>query len=533
MTQPLLSIENFSARFDHKTVVEQLNLSIRGGERLALVGESGSGKTVTALSILKLVEAAQLSGKIVFNGDNLLQKSARDIQRVRGADIAMIFQEPMTALNPLFTIGEQIVETIVAHQALSRAEATQKTLELLTRTGIRQPEKNINSYPHQLSGGQRQRAMIAMALSCKPKLLIADEPTTALDMTIRARIVKLLIELQEEDVREHGEQGMAILLITHDLNLVRKFAHRVAVMERGRLVETADTQTLFAQPQHPYTIKLINSIPERNVSPVAGDARTLLEARKLRVEYPLPRKGWRGLLQSHSFTALHGADVTLREGETVGIVGESGSGKSTLAQAVLNLIKVKSGSIEVDGAPLYQLSKRLQREMRARLQVVFQDPFGSLSPRQTVRQIVGEGLALHFPELTEQERYTRIVQILSEVGLSAQVLDSYPHEFSGGQRQRIAIARAFVLSPKVVILDEPTSALDVSIQKQVLELLVSLQKKFGLSYLLISHDLTVIQALAHRVYVLKDGEIIESGDTAQIIHTPQHPYTQSLVQASL
>ncbi|SDK10374.1 microcin C transport system ATP-binding protein [Methylophilus rhizosphaerae] len=533
MTQPLLSIEDFSARFEKKTVVEQLNLHINSGERLALVGESGSGKTVTALSILKLVEAAELGGRIIFRGEDLLQKSAREIQRVRGADIAMIFQEPMTALNPLFTIGEQIVETLIAHQALTRAQAKQKALELLTRTGIRQPEKNINSYPHQLSGGQRQRAMIAMALSCKPKLLIADEPTTALDLTIRARIVKLLIDIQEEEVRENGEHAMAILLITHDLNLVRKFAHRVAVMERGRLVETGETKAIFEQPAHPYTLKLINSVPVRNVLPVAGDAKTLLEARQIRVEYPLPRKGWRGLFHAQTFTALHGVDITLREGETVGIVGESGSGKSTLAQAVLNLIKVKSGDIEIAGAPLYSLSARLQREVRARLQVVFQDPFGSLSPRQTIRQIVGEGLELHFPELTPEQRYERMVQVLSEVGLSAQVLDSYPHEFSGGQRQRIAIARAFVLSPQVVVLDEPTSALDVSIQKQVLELLVSLQKKFGMSYLLISHDLTVIQALAHRVYVLKDGEIIESGDTEQVIQAPRHPYTKSLVQASL
>jgi microcin C transport system ATP-binding protein len=326
---------------------------------------------------------------------------------------------------------------------------------------------------------------------------------------------------------------MAILLITHDLNLVRKFANRVAVMENGKLVETGNTEDLFTHPQHPYTVKLINSLLVRNVEPVATDAKILLEARQLRIEYPLPRKGWRGIFKSSSFAALQGANVTLRAGETVGVVGESGSGKSTLAQAILNLIHAKSGTVEFEGAPVYSLSKRAQRELRARLQVVFQDPFGSLSPRQTVRQIVGEGLALHFPELTLEERYQRIVQVLSEVGLPASVLDSYPHEFSGGQRQRIAIARALVLSPRVVILDEPTSALDVSIQKQVLELLASLQKKYGLSYLLISHDLSVIQALAHRVYVLKDGEIIESGDTDQIIREPRHPYTQALVQASL
>ena len=533
MANPLLSIENFSVRFGKKLAVDRLNLEIYPGERLALVGESGSGKTVTALSILKLVEAAKLSGSINFNGVNLIEKSEKEIQSIRGADIAMIFQEPMTALNPLFTIGNQIVETLITHQALSFSEARARTLELLTRTGIKQPEKKIDSYPHQLSGGQRQRAMIAMALACRPKLLIADEPTTALDMTIRARIVKLLIDIQAEQVALNGENAMAILLITHDLNLVRKFAHRVAVMEHGKLIETGKTEDIFANPQQPYTVKLINSIPIRDVVAVRADAKTLLEAKQLRVEYALPRKGWGGIFKATSFAALNGADVSLREGETVGIVGESGSGKSTLAQAILNLIRAKSGSIEFEGAPVYSLSKYAQRQLRSRLQVVFQDPFGSLSPRQTIRQIIGEGLELHFPEMNAEQKYKRIVRILSEVGLPVSVLDSYPHEFSGGQRQRIAIARVFVLSPRVVILDEPTSALDVSIQKQVLELLVSLQKKFGLSYLLISHDLSVIQALAHRVYVLKDGEIVESGDTDQIISNPQHPYTKSLVQATL
>ncbi len=533
MAAPLLSIEDFSASFGKKLAVDRLNLEIKAGERLALVGESGSGKTVTALSVLKLVADAKLSGRINFRGENLLTKSNAQIQRIRGSEIAMIFQEPMTALNPLFTIGQQIIETLIVHEGLTSTEARAKTLQLLNRTGIRQPEKNIDSYPHQLSGGQRQRAMIAMALACRPKLLIADEPTTALDMTVRARIVKLLIELQEEDVALHGEDAMAILLITHDLNLVRKFAQRVAVMEHGKLVETGNTEDIFTNPQHPYTYKLINSLPVREVNAVPLASETLLEAKQLRVEYPLPRKGWRGIFKSSSFVALHGADVTLRQGETVGVVGESGSGKSTLAQAILNLIPAKSGEIEFEGAPVYGLSKLRQRKLRSRLQVVFQDPFGSLSPRQTIRQIVGEGLALHFPELTAEQQHQRIVQVLSEVGLQAAALDSYPHEFSGGQRQRISIARALILSPRVVILDEPTSALDVSIQKQVLELLVNLQKKYGLSYLLISHDLAVIQALAHRVYVLKDGEIVESGDAEQVIRAPQHPYTQTLVQASL
>ncbi len=533
MSSPLLSLENVSISFGKKLAVDNLSLEVKPGERLALVGESGSGKTVTALSILRLLSQAKISGQIRFQGEDLVTKSEQDIRKIRGSDIAMIFQEPMSALNPLFTIGNQITETLILHEGLSHAEARKKTLALLIRTGIRDPERGIDSYPHQLSGGQRQRAMIAMALACRPKLLIADEPTTALDMTIRARIVKLLLDLQQEEIARNGNEGMAILLITHDLNLVRKFAQRVAVMEHGKLVETGDTEEIFANPQHPYTIKLINSIPVRRVEPVKVNAPILLEADKLRVEYYKPKPGWRGLFGKNSHVALQGADVVLRAGETVGVVGESGSGKSTLAQAILDLIPVKSGDIYFDGAPVASLSRRHHRALRASLQVVFQDPFGSLSPRQTIKQIVGEGLALHFPDLSEDEQQTKIVDVLREVGLSASILGSYPHEFSGGQRQRIAIARALVLSPRVVILDEPTSALDVSIQNQVLELLVSLQNKYGLSYVLISHDLTVINALAHRLYVLKDGEIVEFGDTEQVIAHPQHPYTQTLVSASL
>jgi len=533
MSSPLLSLENVSISFGKKLVVDNLSLEIKPGERLALVGESGSGKTVTALSILRLLSQARISGRINFQGHDLVTKSEQEIRRIRGSEIAMIFQEPMSALNPLFTIGNQIIETLILHEGLSHADARKKTLQLLIRTGIRDPERGIDSYPHQLSGGQRQRAMIAMALACRPKLLIADEPTTALDMTIRARIVKLLLDLQQEEIARNGNEGMAILMITHDLNLVRKFAQRVAVMEHGKLVETGETEAIFANPQHPYTVKLINSIPVRRVEPVVDNAPVLLESDKLRVEYYKPKQGWRGLFGKTSHVALQGADVVLRAGETVGVVGESGSGKSTLAQAILDLIPVKSGDIYFDGAPISRLSRRNHRALRASLQVVFQDPFGSLSPRQTIKQIVGEGLVLHFPDLDEDEQQTKIIDVLREVGLSASILNSYPHEFSGGQRQRIAIARALVLSPRVVILDEPTSALDVSIQNQVLELLVSLQKKYGLSYVLISHDLTVINALAHRLYVLKDGEIVESGDTEQVIAHPQHPYTQTLVSASL
>ncbi len=530
---PLLVLQNVSIRFGKKQVVENLNLEIRAGERLALVGESGSGKTVTALSVLRLLPQTRISGSILFNGEDLVQKSEDEIRRIRGADIAMVFQEPMSALNPLYTIGNQIIETLVLHEGLSSTEARAKTIRLLEKTGIREPERRVDSFPHQLSGGQLQRAVIAMALACNPRLLIADEPTTALDMTVRARIVKLLIDLQEEGLTRNNGEPMAILLITHDLNLVRKFAQRVAVMEKGKLVETGETEQLFANPTHPYTIKLLNSIPVRQVDRVAADAKVLLETRKLRVEYPKKRPGFKGWFKSDRFVALAGADINLRAGETIGVVGESGSGKSTLSQAILSLIPVHSGEFEFEGAPVGRLSKQRQRAIRARLQVVFQDPFGSLSPRQTIEQIVGEGLALHHPHLSAEKRRILVIKVLNEVGLPTSALNSYPHEFSGGQRQRIAIARAIVLEPKVLILDEPTSALDVSIQNQVLQLLVGLQKKYGLSYVLITHDLAVVNALAHRLYVLKDGEIVEQGETESVITNPQNAYTRTLVQASL
>ncbi|XVJ70391.1 MAG: ABC transporter ATP-binding protein [Rhizobacter sp.] len=537
---PLLELKNLSIHFGAKTAVHGLDLAIARGKRVALVGESGSGKTVTALSILRLLSQARVAGEIHFNGQDLNQLSDVELRKVRGGDISMIFQEPMTALNPLYTIGNQIAETLVLHEGLAAAAAREKTIQLLARTGIREPERRVDSYPHQLSGGQRQRAMIAMALACRPKLLIADEPTTALDLTIRARIVKLLLDLQAEDNLREQEatgqpdaQGMAVLLITHDLNLVRRFAQKVAVMERGRIVEVGDTETIFNRPQHPYTIKLLNSLPVREIDEVAADAPVLLRTEKLRVEYPKKAPGWRGLFFSDRFVALDSADTELREGETIGVVGESGSGKSTLAQAILNLIRVHAGRIDFEGRDVQSRSRQERRSLRARLQVVFQDPFGSLSPRQTVEQIVGEGLALHFPELNPAQRKQRVIDVLGEVGLPPSVLNAYPHQFSGGQRQRIAIARAIVLNPRVLILDEPTSALDVSIQQQVLQLLVRLQKKFKLSYVLISHDLTVVKSLAHRLYVLRDGHIVESGQTEAVIASPQHAYTQRLVQASL
>ncbi len=528
---PLLQWQNVSIQFGRKRVVHGLNLEIQPGERLALVGESGSGKTISALSILRLVQQARISGSIRFQGDDLVGKSEEELRHVRGRDVAVIFQEPMSALNPLYTIGNQIIESLTLHEGLSGAAARAKAIELLVRTGVREPERRVDSFPHQLSGGQLQRAVIAMALACKPKLLIADEPTTALDTTVRARIVKLLLELQEESTR-NGEP-MAILLITHDLNLVRRFAQRVAVMEHGHLVETGETEALFAAPSHPYTIKLINSLPQRQIAAVPVDAPTLMETRQLRVEYPKKRPGWKGLFFNDAFVALAGATVKLRQGETIGVVGESGSGKSTLAQAILGLVRARGGEIDFEGRDIAERRRAEHRALRARLQVVFQDPFGSLSPRRTVEQIVGEGLALHFPELSAEQRHARVIEVLTEVGLPASVLSSYPHQFSGGQRQRIAIARAVVLKPRVLVLDEPTSALDVSIQNQVLELLVGLQKKYGLSYLLISHDLAVVNALAHRLYVLRDGEVVEEGDTESVIAAPRHPYTQALVRASL
>jgi microcin C transport system ATP-binding protein len=528
---PLLALENLSVSFGDERVVNGISLEIGAGERFALVGESGSGKTVTALSILRLLPHTRLEGRIEFQGQDLVRKSNAEIRRIRGADIAVIFQEPMSALNPLYTVGRQIIETLIVHEGLSQADARIRAVKLLGRTGLREPERRIDSYPHQLSGGQLQRAAIAMALACRPRLLIADEPTTALDATIRARIIKLLLDLQEESARDG--HGMAILLITHDLNLVRKFAQRVAVMERGNLVETAATEDLFLRPRHPYTVKLINSLPRRQIGPTAAAAEFLLETKALRVQYPKKRAGWKGVFSRERFVALTDTDVSLRAGETIGIVGESGSGKSTLAQAILGLITVHSGDVRFEGTFSSRRTPRDKRAMRARLQVVFQDPFSSLSPRQTVEQIVGEGLALHFPELERSEKRARIVGILGEVGIPHTALQRYPHEFSGGQRQRIAIARAMILRPRVVVLDEPTSSLDVSIQNQVLELLANLQRKYGISYVLISHDLAVVNALAHRVYVMKDGEVVETGDTEALIAHPQHAHTQQLVHASL
>uniref|UniRef100_Q46ZE3 ABC transporter related protein n=2 Tax=Burkholderiaceae TaxID=119060 RepID=Q46ZE3_CUPPJ len=525
----LICVDKLSVTFGHgddaTRAVREVSFDLRAGERYALVGESGSGKTVTALAMLRLVEDAAYQGAIRFEGRNLLDVSDRDMRAIRGAEIAMIFQEPMTALNPLYTIGNQIVETLALHEGLDRRAARERAIALLERTGISDAAHRFDSFPHQLSGGQRQRAMIAMALACRPKLLLADEPTTALDVTIRAQIVDLLRDLQ-------AEFGMAVMLITHDLNLVRSFAQRVGVMEKGVLVETGETAQVFASPQHPYTRKLIDSRPRREVLPLVPLAPTLLEARGLCVNYARKRKGIAGWFGKDQFAAVKDVDFQLREGETIGIVGESGSGKTTLAHTVLALQRKSAGTIHFLGRSFDDATSKDRCKLRARMQVVFQDPFGSLSPRMTIEQIVGEGLALHQPGLKRETTRERVIEALREVGLDRTALGRYPHEFSGGQRQRIAIARVLILKPQILVLDEPTSALDVSIQQQVLGLLSQLQHKYNLSYLFISHDLAVIRAMAHRVIVMKAGEVVEAGETEAVLGAPQHPYTRKLMAAA-
>ncbi|KVU79941.1 ABC transporter ATP-binding protein [Burkholderia ubonensis] len=526
--EPLLSLERLHVRFGDTVAVDDVTLAIGRGERVALVGESGSGKSVTALAILRLLRDAEVGGTIRFAGQDLVAKSEREMRGLRGSDIAMIFQEPMTALNPLYTIGAQIGETIQLHDGVTAGDARKRAIALLARTGIAEPERRVDSYPHQLSGGQRQRAMIAMALACRPRLLLADEPTTALDVTIRAQIVELLLELQREEAEK---RGMAILLITHDLNLVRHFADRIAVMERGRLVESGAVERIFAAPEHPYTQRLLNSRPQRAVVPVLPIAPVLLDARHVTVQFARKRPGLAGWFKSVPVAAVSDVSVSVRQGETLGVVGESGSGKSTLAMALLGLQKTAHGEIEFQGRALSSYRGRERAALRSNMQVVFQDPFSSLSPRHTIERIVGEGLELHRPDLSADARRAKSLAVLREVGLDRTVMHRYPHEFSGGQRQRIAIARALVLEPRILILDEPTSALDVSIQQQVLKLLANLQQKYNLGYLFISHDLDVIGAMAHRVAVMQDGAIVEAGEVADIFTKPSHPYTQKLLKA--
>jgi microcin C transport system ATP-binding protein len=533
----LLDVKDLRVSFGGKEVVHGVNFSIAPGEKLALVGESGSGKTVTALSLLRLVQNAEITGSAslfgpepMSAGRNLLSIPERELRGIRGEEVAMIFQEPMTALNPLFSVGDQIAEVLELKQALSKRQAWDAAIEALAATGIPEPARRALSFPHQLSGGQRQRAMIAMALACRPRLLLADEPTTALDVTLRLQILELLSELQRQT-------GMAVLLITHDLNLVRKFADRVAVMENGHLVEEGAVAQVFGYPQHAYTRKLIDSRPARDVVEQAAPAATppVMRAKALRAAYPVKMPGVRGWFRKGEFVAVKGANFEVTPGSTLGVIGESGSGKSTLALAALGLMP-HTGELEAMGQR-WGADAAGNKAIRRRVQVVFQDPFSSLSPRMTVEEIVGEGLLVHEPGLAAAARRDRVIAALADVGMGeAQfpgLLQRYPHEFSGGQRQRLAIARALIVQPQLLVLDEPTSALDVTIQKQVLQLLQKLQRERGLSYLLITHDVDVIRAMAHEVMVMKDGEVLEAGTVAQVLDTPQHPYTRVLVAAQV
>ena len=541
---PLLRYEDLCISFGtgrrEKFAVNHLDLDIGIGERVALVGESGSGKTLTALAPLRLEpEGAKVSGKILWDKKDgkgavdLLSLSMQDIREIRGREIAMVFQEPMTALNPLFTVGNQIIEAVQIYQPLiSKADSIDAAIDLLRKTGIPEPERRFHSYPHQLSGGQRQRAMIAMALACKPRLLIADEPTTALDVSLRLQILDLLKELQEES-KDHG--GMGILLITHDLNLVKHFAQRVAVLNQGNLMESGLTKQVFEHPEDPYTRALVNSEPVRDLAPLMPLAPVLLKTEELSVAYPSSEStSW--FKKAPGNKVLRKVSFSLKQGQTIGVIGESGSGKTTLGMAVLGLLGDSAaevtGNVDVLGNDWQKLKPIERRAMRSSLQVIFQDPFGSLSPRMNVLQIVSEGLDVHFPKLSSAERETRVVDMLKEVGLDRSALLRYPHEFSGGQRQRIAIARALILRPQILVLDEPTSALDVSIQKQVLALLTELQKKYNLAYLMISHDLAVIRAMSHEVMVLKGGKVVEFGDTETLIKHPRQTYTKELFAAA-
>ncbi|MGE4527558.1 MAG: ABC transporter ATP-binding protein, partial [Rhodospirillaceae bacterium] len=519
------SVDNLSVAFgDAPQVVVGVSFTLRRGETLALVGESGSGKSVSALSVLRLLPPLGRcpAGKILFDGADVLDMPEADLRALRGGRVGMVFQEPMTSLNPLHGIGRQVGESLALHAGLSGAELRARVVELLDMVGLPEPEKRLNALPHELSGGQRQRVMIAMALANQPDLLIADEPTTALDVTIQAQILDLLKDLQTR-------LGMAVLFITHDLGIVRRLADRVCVMHHGRIVEEAATADLFAAPKDAYTRRLLAARPAPR-PPRAGDAPAVMAADDLKVWFPL--KG--GLLRRTRgyVKAVDGVSVELKAGRTLGVVGESGSGKSTLGLALLRLTSAE-GRIVFAGEEISALQAKRLRPLRRDMQIVFQDPYGSLSPRLSVGEIVGEGLAIHAPGLDRAERRERIGEALSEVGLEPGMQDRYPHEFSGGQRQRIAIARALILHPKVLILDEPTSALDVSVQAQIVDLLRGIQERQGIAYLFISHDLAVVRALADEIAVMKDGRIVETGPAERVFSAPEHPYTQALLAAAL
>ncbi len=529
MSETLLSVRDLSVAFhqggETALAVDRISFDIEKGEVVALVGESGSGKSVSANSILRLLPypaASHPSGEILFKGKDLLKASDREMRAVRGNDITMIFQEPMTSLNPLHTIEGQIAEILALHQGVTGQAARTRVLELLNQVGIREPEKRLKAYPHELSGGQRQRVMIAMALANRPELLIADEPTTALDVTVQAQILELLRRLK-------GEHGMSMLFITHDLGIVRKFADRVCVMTKGRIVETGPVEQVFTNPQHDYTRHLLASEP-RGEPPLTDPSKpVVMEGSDIKVWFPI-KAGLMRKVVDH-VKAVDGIDLTLRAGQTLGVVGESGSGKTTLGLALTRLIS-SQGRISFVGKDIASYSFTDMRPLRSELQVVFQDPYGSLSPRMSVGDIVAEGLKVHERSLSAEERDQRVCWALEEVGLDPLTRWRFPHEFSGGQRQRIAIARAMVLKPRFVMLDEPTSALDMSVQAQVVDLLRDLQKKHDLAYLFISHDLKVVKALANDVIVMRFGKVVEQGPSAEIFRAPKDDYTRALMAAA-
>jgi len=527
MSDSLIEVRDLSVEFmdggQPRRVVDQVSFKIRKGETLAIVGESGSGKSVTAYSLLRLLPKAitrHPTGQVLYGNEDLLSASEQRLQALRGNKIAMVFQEPMTSLNPLHSVERQINEILGLHKGLRGKAATARTLELLELVGIDNPAQRLHAYPHELSGGQRQRVMIAMALANEPELLIADEPTTALDVTVQAKILALLKELQ-------ARLGMALLIISHDLNLVRRMAQHVCVMQQGRIVEQNDCASLFHNPQHPYTRELLAAEPAGKPVEVSA-AAPILEVKNLRVWFPI-KKGFLQRTVDH-IRAVDGLSFSLPRGQTLGIVGESGSGKSTLGLAILRLIS-SQGSIQFQGQALDQMPQQQVRPVRRQMQVVFQDPYGSLSPRLSVGQIIAEGLEVHrIGNTAEQEQ--AVMAVLQEVGLDPETRHRYPHEFSGGQRQRIAIARALVLKPALILLDEPTSALDRTVQCQVVDLLRALQQKYNLTYLFISHDLAVVRALSHQLMVIKQGQVVEQGPADRLFAAPQHPYTRQLLESS-
>jgi microcin C transport system ATP-binding protein len=529
MSPPLLSVQDLSVAFAQggaeTLAVDHVSFDIARGETVALVGESGSGKSVSALSVLKLLPyppASHPSGKILFDGQDLMALDEAALRKVRGNKITMIFQEPMTSLNPLHTIERQIGEILSVHQGMRAEPARARTLALLKEVGIRDPEKRLGAYPHQLSGGQRQRVMIAMALANEPQLLIADEPTTALDVTVQAQILELLAELKQRN-------GMSMLFITHDLGIVRKIADRVCVMTKGKIVESGPTADIFANPQHAYTRHLLSAEPKGRPPAADDKAEAVMTGKDVKVWFPIKQGFFRKTVDH--VKAVDGIDVTVRAGQTLGVVGESGSGKTTLGLALARMISSK-GEIRFTGRDIDKLSFNAMRPLRRELQIVFQDPYGSLSPRMSVAEIIEEGLKIHEPKLSAEGRDRRVVDVLKEVGLDAATRHRYPHEFSGGQRQRIAIARAMVLNPRFVMLDEPTSALDMSVQAQVVDLLRNLQARHNLAYLFISHDLKVVRALANHVIVMRNGRIVEAGPAQQIFEAPQTDYTRALISAA-